>query len=316
METIHPKDIDKSDLERMLDLVKARPVDRLTDFPSSADLYEMLGSKESRLHFQLWETASGRLTGFSILQDYHTWAFLIMEVGSGYQVGEIEGQMIAWGETVARQLCKLRNEPIALEVHIRAGDQSRITLLESAGFELQLGGSVSLARRLSEPIPAPEIPPDFMIQPSAGEQEVEEWVRLHRQAWYTENMTVEIRRSMLHTPFYDPLLDLVAVASDGTLAAYCVCWINQEENELTGRKDGHTDPIATHPVYQRHGLAKALILTGLRLLKERGMETAQMGTARDNLGMLRVAESLGFRIASEALWFSKTIVSDLLKKRD
>jgi mycothiol synthase len=99
----------------------------------------------------------------------------------------------------------------------------------------------------------------------------------------------------------------VAVASDDSLAAYCVCWISAEENALTGRKDGHTDPIATHPAYQRLGLAKALVLTGLSLLKDRGIQTARLGTARDNLGMLRTAESLGFRIVSETLWFSKSI---------
>ena len=94
---------------------------------------------------------------------------------------------------------------------------------------------------------------------------------------------------------------------DGTLAAYCVCWFSEEENALTGRKDGHTDPIATHPAYQRRGLARALILTGLSLLKEKGLETARLGTARENLGMLRTAESVGFRIVSETLWFSKII---------
>ena len=136
---------------------------------------------------------------------------------------------------------------------------------------------------------------------------MEEWVRLHRLAWGTENMTVEERRSMLQTPFYDPSLDLVVVAPAESLAAYCVCWFSAEENLLTGRKDGYTDPIATHPAYQRRGLARALLLSGLRLPKERGIETARMGAAHENLGMLCAAEGVGFRIESETLWFSKTV---------
>jgi hypothetical protein len=45
----------------------------------------------------------------------------------------------------------------------------------------------------------------------------------------------------------------------------------------------------------------------MRLLKERGIETARMGTAGDNLGMLRVAQEVGFTIVAETLWYSKDI---------
>jgi mycothiol synthase len=295
------------DLQRMLDLVKARPLDRLTDFPSIADLQEMLGPDLSPLNVQLWEETGERLAGFALLQDYQSWVFLVMEVGSSFPVVEIERQMVAWGEEIARRLSSTRNRPVPMEIHVKVDDHAQVALLEALGFEQQPGGSVSFSRSLSEPIPAADIPPGFSIRPSAGEQEVEDWVRLHRLAWGTENMTVEERRSMLQTPFYDPSLDLVAVASDGTLAAYCMSWFSDEENAITGRKDGHTDPIATHPAYQRLGLAKALVLIGLSLLKDRGIQTARLGTARDNLGMLRTAESLGFRIVSETLWFSKSI---------
>ena len=63
---------------------------------------------------------------------------------------------------------------------------------------------------------------------------------------------------------------------------------------MTGRKDGHTDPIATHPDFQRLGLARALMLAGMRLLKERGMHTARLGTSQDNLAMIQTARRVGF----------------------
>jgi mycothiol synthase len=299
--------LDAVDLPRLLDLVRARPPERLTDFPSLADLQEMLAAEKPQRKVRLWEDANGRLVGFAILDDYQSWFFLVMEVSALAPIGLVEEQMIGWGEEMVRSIPRLHHSRLPLEVHVRSAEHARIALLEASGFEQQPGGSVALSRSLAEPLPEPSLPAGFTICPSAGEQEIEAWVRLHRLAWGTENMAVDERWSMLHTPFYDPALDLVAVAPDGSLAAYCVCWFSEEENRLTGRKDGYTDPIATHPDYQRRGLARALLLIGLRLLKERGIETARMGTARENLGMLNVTEGVGFKIAAETLWFSKDI---------
>lgn len=296
-----------ADFHRVLNLVRSRPPERLTDFPSLAGLQEMLGVESATRQVQLWEEANGNLAGFAILDDYQSWAFLVMETAASAQPRLVEEQMIAWGEALASSLSRERGGPLPLEVHVRSVQGARIALLEASGFERQPGGSLALSRSLAEPIPDPSLPDGFAIRSSAGEAEIEEWVRLHRLAWGTENMTVEERRSMLGTPFYDPSLDLVAVAPDGSLAAYCVCWFSAEENLLTGRKDGYTDPIATHPAYQRRGLARALLLSGLRLLKERGIETARLGTARENQAMLHVAEGVGFRIDAETLWFSKTV---------
>jgi mycothiol synthase len=74
-----------------------------------------------------------------------------------------------------------------------------------------------------------------------------------------------------------------------------------------GAKEGWADPVRTHPKYQRRGLAKALMLSGLRLLKERGMDAALLGTSSKNIPMQRLAEAAGFQVASKTLWFRKTI---------
>ena len=65
--------------------------------------------------------------------------------------------------------------------------------------------------------------------------------------------------------------------------------------------------MATHPEYQGRGLAKALLLTGLRLLRERGLETALMGTSSENEKMQRAAEAVGFRVESTRVWFVRSV---------
>jgi mycothiol synthase len=101
-----------------------------------------------------------------------------------------------------------------------------------------------------------------------------EVVVLHRAAFGTPHMTIEGQLSWMRMPEYDPTLDLVAVAPDGALAAYVLCSISEQENLLAGRRVGYTDSVATHPKFQRRGLAKALLVKGLNLLRQRGMEIA------------------------------------------
>jgi ribosomal protein S18 acetylase RimI-like enzyme len=85
------------------------------------------------------------------------------------------------------------------------------------------------------------------------------------------------------------------------LAANCICSVNEES------KLGNTDPVGTHPKYQRLGLARALLLTGLQLLKEHGMSSVQLGTSGENIAMQKTAEAVGFTVEYRTIWFSKEI---------
>ena len=120
-------------------------------------------------------------------------------------------------------------------------------------------------------------------------------------------MTVEYKMVMMRQPDYDPELDLVAVAPDGSLVAYVFGSIDRELVADCGIKVGFTDPVATHPRRQRRGLAKALLLSGLALLRDRGMAIARLSTGSDNLAMQAAARSAGYREVSRALRFARPI---------
>jgi mycothiol synthase len=155
------------------------------------------------------------------------------------------------------------------------------------------------ARSLAEPIPEPALPQGYVIRPVVGEAEVEALVALHRTAFGTEHMTAAERPTWMRTPDYDPALDLVAVAANSNLAAYCFCAIYREENRLSGCHDGATDPLATHPAHQGRGLARALLCAGMTQLQARGAERALLGTRSDNHAMQAAAQAVGHRIESE-----------------
>jgi ribosomal protein S18 acetylase RimI-like enzyme len=197
-----------------------------------------------------------------------------------------------------------------LRTPCRDDNQERIALLTHHGFVPEPIGTLHLQRSLALPIPAPQLPSGFSVRHVSGEAEVEDLVELHRAAFGTENMTVAYRLAMMRVPDYDPSLNLLAVAPDGRLASFCVGTIPAQENALSGDKEGWLDPVGTRPEFQRRGLARALMLIGLRLLKERGMEKAATNTWEGNVAMRRTAESAGFSIASKTIWFVKQIAGD------
>ncbi len=289
-----------ADLEAMIALVKTRPAERLTDYPSIIDLHEMYLEAEIQANTQLWEDVYGNLLGFVIMEaDYRAFR---LEVSPGAVSNELGPQMISWATQYAQ---KAGWE--ALQTGSAADNAIRIALLEEQGFVRQAEYTLRFERSLAEPIPAPLAPAGFTLRHIEGEHEVEALVALHRAAFGTQYLTVERRLSWMRRPAYDPALDLVAVTSNGTLAAYVLCSISEEENALTGQHVGYTDPVATHPKFQRKGLARALLLTGLHLLKQRGMKTARLGTGNWNEAMQKTAESVGYRAVSTPLFFEKSV---------
>jgi mycothiol synthase len=297
------------DLRMMIDLVKERPSDRITDFPGILDLQEMLAVPRIQASTHLWNDPLGQLVGFAILDGDQDSASLIFEFNPGRRGASLEMKIFNWAEAYLRNSTSSISDPFSLEASASSDNLERIAHLEKYGFDRQAGGAFHLERSLADPIPPPQLPAGFVIRPIRGEVEAEDWIRLHRIALGTESLTTEYKLAMMRTPYYNPEMDLLAVAPDGSLAAYCVCFINVEENTLTGQRNGYTDPIATHPDFRRQGLARGLMLTGMALLKDHGMDKACLGTDSQNTAMLHAAGSVGFRITRKVIRYGKFIHS-------
>jgi ribosomal protein S18 acetylase RimI-like enzyme len=97
---------------------------------------------------------------------------------------------------------------------------------------------------------------------------------------------------------YRPELDQVAVAPDGSFAAFCLCWLD-EENRV-----GNLEPVGTHPDHRRLGLARAVCLAGLRSLRAADADTALVHSVGGSAAT-RLYESVGFTARSRHLPFRK-----------
>lgn len=293
------------DLRSMIDLlISLQAPDRVTDAPSIVDLRELVMLSDVRERTRLWLNENEQLVAFALVDPY---ANLRWEIDPCAATRDLESEMVSWGVACRQGMPVNDGRSRTLDASCREDDMERIGFLERCGFVRQSVRSVHLERSLNEPIPLPTLPSGFVLRTVAGESEADALAALHRAAFGTPHMTVEERLAMMRVPDYDPSLDLVIVAPDGRLAAYCLCSVCREENEQTGRNDGSTDPLATHPDWKRRGLGKALLLAGMRLLKSRGVDCAVLGTSSDNAAMLATAQSAGFHVRSVTVWFAKPI---------
>ena len=295
-------DADCRDMIALLNRV--RPPALLPDYPGVTDLRELLCLPSIQTNTRLWVDEAGGIKAFALVDAYNN---LLFEVDPAVASSELHAQIVRWGMECVRNSAQTAGDNLTLDASCREEDDERMALLARHGYIRQPYQSLRLVRSLDDPIPEPVLPAGFQIRPLKGPAEVEAWVALHRSAFGTDAMTVEEKRAMMSGPDYDPHLDLVAVAPDGRLAAYCVCGLSREENARTGCQAGYTDPVATHPDFRKRGLARALLLTGLRLLKARGAQWAVMGTGSDNDPMQKTARAAGFSVQSVRLWFARPV---------
>jgi len=104
-------------------------------------------------------------------------------------------------------------------------------------------------------------------------------------------MTPAWRMRTIRTPQYQPKLDLVVTAPDGSFAGFCVGWLDPE------RRIAQIEPIGVHPHFQHHGFGRVLLLEILHLFKEYEANIAIVETDVDRTQARRAYESVGFQQA-------------------
>lgn len=293
-----------ADLQAMIRLTARLRAAGQRVYPIAADLHEELDDPDTQITARLWEDG-GELVGFAYVS---RWQNLVDAFDGARFLPEVQAELMDKMAAATRGRNRAKGETLTLDASAMEADLPRLALLERFGFTRQEESSLLYARPLDGDLPPIVLPPGFGIRPLGGAAELEAYVTLHRAAFGTDNMTIKYRQSIMNAPGYLPELDLVAALPDGTLAAFCMCQIFADDAPRAGgHKEGWTDPLGTHPAYRRLGLARALILAGLGLLRRRSIDTALLGTSSSNTAMQRLAEGLGFRVASNTLWYSRTI---------
>lgn len=273
--------------------------ERLASKSTIVDFEEQILLASIRATTRIWKQ-DNQTVGFAFVDEYNN---LWFETESEFALlDELETEIIGWGTTCLKRRNAEMGTNNTLDCTGDADDSHRLSVLRKHGFAVEQVRSLRYSHLLNEPISEYPFPAGFSIRYVNGKDEVEQLVALHRAAFGTNTMTVDYRLAMMNTPKYIRELDFVVVAPNNDLAAFCVCGFDD-----TDKKVGYTDPIGTHPTYQRIGLGRAIISAGLLALKKAGANTVGLGTSSENVAMQKLAGELGFICVSEKLWFSKVI---------
>jgi mycothiol synthase len=163
-------------------------------------------------------------------------------------------------------------------------------------------------------IPEARFPPGISVHSLADRyalravwQAAEEAFRDH---WEHTEFPFEVFRHWTEgNPHWRPEMLSAAWESDkDEVAGMCLTGMDPERNERTGRQEGWVYAVAVRRAFRRRGLGRALLLQGLGLLQEAGMESAMLTVDAANLtGALRLYEGVGFRTVKRYIAFRKQI---------
>ena len=227
----------------------------------------------------------------------------------------LETALVEWASEHVRAAAAERGQP----AHLRAGLHMttpeyiayRRTALEALGFRPVRYG-YKMARPLEGPIPEPQFPPGYTVRPLAGEAEHEQWMDVFNWSfidhWNHHPLTLEQHQHWVSLPGYRPDGDLIAIAPDGTFAAFCRCEINDEDNQNNNRNEGWIAALGTRRGHRKIGLGRAILLAGLHWIKGQGLATAVLGVDAENpSGALRLYESVGFQVTDTTATYHKDL---------
>ena len=308
----------ESDISAMVELINAVAASDGTDDGTSIN--ELRGDlrapqMDAQRDARLWFTPDGSLVGVSVLWRPASGdpldAFVPITVHPAYREQGIDDRIVDWAAARMRFLSAERGVRARLLSGAREDQPAKLATLERLGFE-RAREFVRMRRALDIPIPEPVLPDGFVLRRLAGADEVPAWVELYNLSFVDHfnhhELTVANRLHWLTEAHYRAEQDLVAVAPDGTLAAFCKCYIDSDENARNGWNAGWISLLGTRRGYRNIGLGRAMLHAGLRQLKHDGVDTALLGVDADSpTGATRLYQAAGFEVVMRRIAFHKDL---------
>jgi mycothiol synthase len=242
---------------------------------------------------RLWSQPDGQVIG-AVLVDHDEIALQVRPENRS-----IEEDMIAWAEAHLAQ-------PIeggivrAVSLFVMAYDTLRTAILERRGYERTSEGGVVRRMVLEEAhIPWLKLADGYSLR-SVNRADMQDCQRIADLLNASFGRTFHNAREFYNftklAPCYRRELDLVAIAPDGTFAAYVGVPYD------TVHRRGIFEPVCTHPDHRQRRLAQVLMFEGLRRLQSIGAHEVTVETG-DMIPANRLYDSIGFtEVVKGVVW--------------
>jgi mycothiol synthase len=204
----------------------------------------------------------------------------------------------------ARELARRHGEHATLLVPICADDHHAAALLERHQLVAQDWSILRMARSLAEPVPMPQAPVGFALRAASSQQEMAAATALYQDIFMARSSIVQDRLALSREVNNIRALDLIAVAPNGVLAAFCLCLADTHAGAQHDRGEGWIDWLGTHPAFRQRRLGRAILRASLQYLRDLGAGVALLGTASWNAAAQQLFASEGFRLLHHVRWFA------------
>jgi GNAT superfamily N-acetyltransferase len=179
-----------------------------------------------------------------------------------------------------------------LIVWVNEKDEPAQTLFTQRGYARSKWNAEHMRRRLfTQPIPDSVPQAGYIVRALGDESEHPARSWLSWKAFHPDEPDEKYEgwgwyKNIQRAPLYRRDLDIVAVAPDGELAAFCTVWFDDVTRTAV------FEPVGTHPNHQKRGLGKAVMSEGLRRAQKLGATLATVSSYTD--GAHALYHSMGF----------------------
>jgi mycothiol synthase len=256
-------------------------------------------------HLSLWDdpSDSDRLLAWAIIDP--TWGSFDVYVQPELRESPLADAIYIWAEEHVTAAVRATGKDTIRASYISDNDEIGKARLDARGFQRTQSDAVCLTQSLDYALPLPVLPEDYIVRSSKGETEVAARASAQYNAFTNTapfDIYVERFRRFMQSPVYDPDMDVLAVAPDGRIGAFCIVWPDPLN------KTGLFEPVGTHPDFRQRGLGKAVMTEALHRLKARGMTHARVSTLANNIPGVKLYESAGFHVTWRLGAYEKKLV--------
>jgi mycothiol synthase len=252
--------------------------------------------------------AFSRARWFKVLPAGYMYMFFVTVVPELESSG-LRLAMLRWNEGHLRAIAATHpeGETKRLEVWLEDRELPMIASLEAEGYA-RMRCSYQMTRPLTGPLPEAPLPEGLEVRPVDPADYRKVWdadIDACKDAWEPLVVDENHYQRWLDNLQFQPALWQVAW-DGGEVAGAVQNYILPEENAEFNRRRGYTENIHVGRKWRGKGVAKALIASSFRLLRDRGMEEAALGVdALNPTGALNLYRSMGFEACKTYFLYAK-----------